>query len=366
MITRAAAKAKRAEMISNPSPESDNVSAEPPPFVPFQMGPSLERIPDDVLLEIVSHLPTLDDHPRHTSFKRPRLQHVIPSTILVRTSTLRALSQTSRLLRSCCLAMAWQNVELCGEKLLKYNMPFYDAFGAAIETAIRVLEACPYLLPFIQTVSVMLTSYRYTEIIPEFAACLATLPNLSAIHVVHTEYKLMTAIRNAFRGIRLPSVRRISLPSLAHEIIRSCPNVEEVVCLADNYEGGGRIVQSLAECKCYHVRMVKGICAPLTRLINIAPNLTHASVSMESDMTPLIDFPHLDTIEILVQYLYSQDRQPISEIAASAIEKAREILKGNKSQAEKTVVLRITNSHSAYRPYEFSIGKYVTREIIKV
>ncbi|KAF8437489.1 hypothetical protein L210DRAFT_3545798 [Boletus edulis BED1] len=348
MITRAAAKAKRAEMISNSSPESDNVSAEPPPFVPFQMGPSLERIPDDVLLEIVSHLPTLDDHPRHTSSKRPMVQHVIPSTILVRTSTLRALSQTSRLLRSRCLAMAWQNVELCGEKLLKYNMPFYDAFGAATETAIRVLEACPYLLPFIQTVSVMLTSYRYTEIIPEFAACLATLPNLSAIHVVHTEYKLMTAIRNAFRGIRLPSVRRISLPSLAHEIIRSCPNVEEVVCLADNYEGGGRIIQSLAECKCYHVRMVKGICAPLTH------------------MTPLIDFPHLDTIEILVQYLICQERQPLSEIAASAIEKAREILKGNKSQAEKTVVLRITNSHSVYGPYEFAIGKYVTREIIKV
>ncbi|KAG6375871.1 hypothetical protein JVT61DRAFT_2735 [Boletus reticuloceps] len=347
-------------MTNSPSPESDNVSAEPPPFVPFQTRPSLERIPDDVLLEIVSHLPTLGDHPRHASFKHPGFPHAIPSAILVRTSTLRALSQTSRLLRSRCLAMAWQNLELCGEKLLKYKVAFYDAFGAATEIAIRVLEACPYLLPFIQTVSVILTRYRYTEIIPEFAACLATLPNLSAIHVVHTEYRLKTTIRNAFRGIRLPSVRRISLPSLAHEIIRGCPNVEEVVCLADEYEGGGRIIQSLAECKCYHVRIVKGISAPLTRLINIAPNLTHAN------MTPLTDFPHLDTIEILVEYLIVQESLPLSEVAASAIEKAREILKGNKSQAEKTVVLRRSNSFRGYGAYEFSFGEYVTREIIKV
>ncbi|KAF8129182.1 hypothetical protein EV363DRAFT_1337965 [Boletus edulis] len=346
MITHAAAKAKRAEMISSPGPESDNVSAEPraPPFIPFQTRPSLQRIPDDVLLEIVSHLPTLDDHPRHTSFKRPRLQHVIPFTILVRTSTLRALSQTSRLLRSRCLAMAWQNVELCGEKLLKYNMALhdYDAFGAATETAIRVLEACPYLLPFIQTVFVMLTSYRYTEIIPEFAACLATLPNLSAIHVTYTEYRLKTTIRNAFRGIRLLSVRRISLSSLAHEIIRSCPNVEEVVCLADDYEGGGRIIQSLAKCKCYHVRMHVTWCrlSLSIGLINIAPNLTHASVSM-------------------------REGQPLSEVAASAIEKAREILKGNKSQAERTVILMKSNSIWGYGAYEFD-GANMTREIIKV
>ncbi|KAF8136974.1 hypothetical protein EV363DRAFT_1293379 [Boletus edulis] len=328
MITRAAAKAKRVEMTNSPSPDSDSVSAEPPPFIPFQTRPSLERIPDDVLLEIMSHLPTLGDHPGHASnFKRLILRHAIPSSILVRTSTLRALSQTSRLLRSRCLARAWQNVELCGEKLLKYNMPFYDAFGAATETAIRVLEVCPYLLPFIQTVFVILTTYRYTEIIPEFAACLATLPNLSAIHVIYTESTVKTTIRDAFRGIRLPSVRRISLSSLAHEIIISCPNVEEVTCLDNEYEGCSCIIQSLAECKCYHVRIMRGVSAPLTRLVNIAPNLTHASVSMRSDMTPLISFPQLDTIEILVRYLTVQEGQPFSEVVASAIEKAREILK---------------------------------------
>ncbi|KAF8437510.1 hypothetical protein L210DRAFT_861205 [Boletus edulis BED1] len=201
---------------------------------------------DDVMLEILSHLPTLGDCPSHISFQE-HLIPVMPSTMLVRTPTLRALSQASRLLRSRCLAMAWRRIELCGADLQKPDV--YDTISRATETAIRVLKACPYLLPLIQTVSFIPTSYQKAEIIPAFAACLATLPNLDTIQVIHvcSEDRIKTVIKNAFRGKRFPSVRRIFLPSSMHAIIKSCRNVEEVACVAGD---GGKIIQSLAEGKC--------------------------------------------------------------------------------------------------------------------
>lgn len=83
-----------------------------PPFIPFQAGPTSERIQDDVLHEILSHLPTLND--RHVLFGGDKPPRVIPSHSLVRMLTLRVLSQTSQLLQSRCLVMAWRRVELCG------------------------------------------------------------------------------------------------------------------------------------------------------------------------------------------------------------------------------------------------------------
>ena len=172
--------------------------AQPQLFIPFQTEHTLERIPDDVLHEILSHLPTLSD--QHVLFGYLMDPPVIPATELVRIPTLRVLSQTSRLLRSRCLAMAWRSLEFCGASLPKHSITFYKAIGEATKTGIRVLKACPHLLPFVQfvhsgyggfltadhyssyrTASVVWTRYQIDEIVPAFAACLATLPNLTTI-----------------------------------------------------------------------------------------------------------------------------------------------------------------------------------------
>ena len=125
-------------------------SAQPQLFIPFQTGPSMEHIPDDVLHEILSYLPALSE--RHVLFGYRGVPPVIPSAALVRTPTLRALSQTSRILRSRCLAMAWRNVELCGASLPKHKTTFYRVIGEATQAGVRVLNACPHLLPLIQFV----------------------------------------------------------------------------------------------------------------------------------------------------------------------------------------------------------------------
>jgi len=364
MMTRAASKRAKMDSTStvskSPSPEDNVVSAQPPSFIPFHTGPSLERIPDDVLLEVVSYLPTFDDSRRAWHPK-----YVISSAMLARTRTLRALSKTSKLLRSRCLAIAWQNVKLCGIDLGKQRLCSDMVIGEVTEAGIRVLNACPYLLPFIQTVSVILGTYRQAKIIPELAGCLATIPNLDTIQVIFVDSgsRMQTVIKDAFRGKQFPSVRRITLPSSACEIIRRCPNVEEVTCVDG---GGGQIVQSLVVGECRQVRILRGIHAPLTRLADLLPNLTHASVTLKSDMTPLTNFPFLDTIEILIN-CYTRVDLPLSEFAALDIKKAREILMGNKSQAEKTVVLMKSNKSWDYRAYQFDVGQtYTTIEVVKV
>ncbi|KAF8120941.1 hypothetical protein EV363DRAFT_1570109 [Boletus edulis] len=350
----------RAKITSNSCPDSGSVSAELPPFIPFQTGPRLERIPDDVLLEIVSHLPTIDNR-RDGMYDTHPVYDLMPA----RTPTLRALSQTSRFSRSRCLALAWQRTEFFGPNIWRRDMSFHEAIGKGTYSSIHVLKACPYLLPLIRsTVSVTLKSHQKAKI-PEFAACLATLPNLDTIEVIFTgwDMEMQAVVNNAFRGERIPSVRRISIPSSMHEIIRGCPNLEEVTCVVGD---GSKIIQSLVAGKCHQVRILKGISAPLTQLVNLVPNLTHASVVLKSDMTPLTSFPFLDTIEILVSYHVRVDL-PLSEFLALDIKKAREILKRNKSQAQKTVVLTKTNNHWDYRTYEFDIGRaYMTRETIKV
>ncbi|KAI9570819.1 hypothetical protein HD554DRAFT_2169953 [Boletus coccyginus] len=340
------------------SVDADGALAPPQLFVPFQPGPSLDRVPDDILHEILSYLPTLDD--RHVLYGCLRNPPVVPDTSLVRTRTLRALSKTSRLLRSRCLAMAWRSVELCTASLPKHNVIFYKVIGEAIQAGIRVMKTCPHLLPLIQTVSVVLTRYHSAEIIPAFAACLATLPNLAVIQVIHAHTQMTTAIKNGFEGKRLPSVRRITLPGSAHEIIKSCPNLEEVVCTDGN---GSTIIGSLVRGNCTQVRVLKGISAPLTRL-KLLPNLTHIGVEEGGNVTPLANFPLLDTIEILVHYSFTKDL-PLSELATSDVKQASEILKKNKSEAEKRVLLTKLNVVWDHTEFDIDNG-YMIREAIRV
>ena len=141
---------KRAKSTTKAQTETDVVNSSAvflslSPLILFQTGPSLERILEDVLHEITSYLPTLTIHQvlRGGSQNPP----VISTDSLVRTPTLPALSQTSR---SRCLAMARQRIEVCSVRLPEHNASLYSVISKATQARIRVLNACPHLLPLIQ------------------------------------------------------------------------------------------------------------------------------------------------------------------------------------------------------------------------
>jgi hypothetical protein len=91
--------------------------------------------------------------------------------------------------------------------------------------------------------------------------------------VIHAHSQMTTAIKNGFEGKRFPSVRRITLPCPAHEIIKRCPNLEEVTCSEGD---GSTIVGSLVKGNCRQVRVIKGIRPPLTaRTLHRYQRMTH-------------------------------------------------------------------------------------------
>ncbi|KAF9239080.1 hypothetical protein BU15DRAFT_74771 [Melanogaster broomeanus] len=311
----------------NPKLSGDSDSSQP--VLVFKAGPSLEQIPDDVLLEILSHLPTVTIE--HVLWAHCRQPPVVPSEMLTRTSTTRALSQTCRLLRSRCLAMAWRRIEICGAGPT-HRVSFYSVVGKALRASTSVLTGCPHLRPLIQTVTVVFTRYRTAELLPAFAECLTSLPNLTLIQVVHAHSQMTTALKNAFEGKRFPSVRKLVLPSCAHEVLRCCPNVEEVTC---NEGDGSTIIGAIIKGNCKKVQVLIGINAPLKRLVKFLPNLRHVSVEDRSHLM-VIDslscFPLLTTIEIIISSGFSKEE---------AITAATKVLKANKSEENKFI--RLTN-----------------------
>ena len=83
-------------------------------------------------------------------------------------------------------------------------------------------------------------------------------------------------------------------------------------------------------------------------------------------MAHLTSFPLLDTIEVVVHYSGSCDLR-LTEHAASSVKEASRILKENKSQAEKTVLVTKWNNIWDYGSSHPDADKaYVTKEVVKL
>ena len=161
--------------------------------------------------------------------------------------------------------------------------------------------------------SFVLTRYKADTIVLALASCFATLPNLTTIQgivvlpsarqpsdeclrVVIRANQAATNIRKAFQSKRFLSVRRVSLPSCAHNILHSCPNIEEVTCT----EGSEMIVRSPVKGNFPRLGILRGVCqelkgmhhrfwcmhmtwsegASMTGLVKLPPNLTHIGFPM--------------------------------------------------------------------------------------
>lgn len=103
-------------------------------------------------------------------------------------------------------------------------------------------------------ISVTVTRYRMDAILPIFANCLQSLPNLHTLEICHVHQEMTTKLRKAFEGMTMPSIRTVVLPTIAHHILRSCPNVEDVTC---NVGDGSQILGTIAS-KCPKVTRISG------------------------------------------------------------------------------------------------------------
>jgi len=63
-----------------------------------------------------------------------------------------------------------------------------------------------------------------------FVRCLAVLPNLHTLEVISMGNHYTEPLRKALHGIKLPQIRTLILPSMAHCLLRHCPNVDDLTC----------------------------------------------------------------------------------------------------------------------------------------
>jgi hypothetical protein len=102
--------------------------------------------------------------------------------------------------------------------------------------------------------SVTITRYRMDMILPAFANCLRSLPNIHTLELCHVNQEMTTRLKEAFDGVTMPSIRTIVMPAIAHHILRSCPNVEDVTCTVGD---GSQILGTIAS-NCPRVERISG------------------------------------------------------------------------------------------------------------
>ncbi|KAJ7210544.1 hypothetical protein GGX14DRAFT_520560 [Mycena pura] len=197
----------------------------------------------------------------------------MPKEYRDRTLSLRALSQTCHHLRLVFLTLLWETWNICVSP--PSGAAFYKVLGDQLQRTSLGLVSEPELLSLVKTVNVVLTRYSAAEVLPPFARCLTQMPNLHTLQITHAHRAMTTHLKDNFAGISLPSIRKIILPSWAHEVLRCCPEVRHVVC-SDGQKDESKLVSAIAKC-CKKVEIIEWFWLQdnsVKRLVKAAPNIT--------------------------------------------------------------------------------------------
>ncbi|KAJ7089019.1 hypothetical protein C8R43DRAFT_1082298 [Mycena crocata] len=199
----------------------------------------LPALPVEILHEITSYL---------TSVPVPCKDfHVLSRIYLERSTTLRALSETSKRLRSVFLAAAWERVEVCATVKVPddYRHPSrvgsnkdiwsHDLTVDFARELVRQMEIVtirnPVLAQEVKVVTVVLSERSADTIFPEFFRFLGQLPRLHTIQILRLgpPWKMLDFFQyNATTDHAFRSVRRLELCNNAMNIVKCCPSVERV------------------------------------------------------------------------------------------------------------------------------------------
>ena len=100
--------------------------------------------------------------------------------------------------------------------------------------------------------TVSLTRYQFIKILPAFVNALEMLPNLHTLRICHVHSQMSTHLKGAFEGHVFPQIKTLALPSAAHNILRSCPNVKDVINVEEN---GSKLASAICK-ECPQVERV--------------------------------------------------------------------------------------------------------------
>ncbi|PPQ99541.1 hypothetical protein CVT24_005331 [Panaeolus cyanescens] len=209
---------------------------------------------------------------------------VLGMQYLERTRVLRSLSQVCRAYRNAFLPLLWETIHICC--CSEQEKSFYKKLGDTMIRYAAGLEASPALKPFIRSANLVFTRYKTAEVLPPFARCLESLPNLRTIHIIHTHTQMTTALKTGFENVTLSNIRTIIGPGNCHEILKRCPNVTTVWCTT----GDGSTLVGVMRKHCPNVEELRVIKAcPKLRILDIQ---YHADLTLITQNLPFFKFFH--------------------------------------------------------------------------
>ncbi|KDR77409.1 hypothetical protein GALMADRAFT_245602 [Galerina marginata CBS 339.88] len=258
-------------------------------------------MPDELLLEIMSHCPKPRDV-ISTEATEDRAEDAM--VYAMRRDMLLALSQTCRNLRRFFRPYVWSRIEVCRGMLDESPA---DGLGGKIHVAevrqmyneelVRQLEIVterdPSLAEHVKLINVEVMNSRIASVLAELARCMALLPNLRVVKLAISPstswsdnfYKYA---KKAFSRYSYPQVEVAILSRAAYPLLLSCPSVRSVDRTGNKYSyQRSHIERDFWDC-------VEGFCPKLESLtvdmaagnseeiVRILPNLRQITLRFTS------------------------------------------------------------------------------------
>jgi len=297
----------------------------------------------------------------------------LPLEYRERADVLRALSQTCKGLRAACLPLAWERMEACTANPAG---AWYQQVSARLENASKFIPVRPYLAEHVRIVTVSITRCSTETVLPPFIRCLESLPNLHTLQLVHVHSEMTTTLKEAFEGHTFPRIRNVILPSCAHNILRCCPEVRQVVC---NEDDGGKLITAIRR-GCKKVEGFHGI-KPIpnffNRLHKAAPKLRELSIDTRFEngrhrgyadeflngIKRVSLFKNLRTIHLTIGENLEYPQNDIEKIFDAQITAAQDVLKGVVVDGEKKLTVT-EQMHSRTPDWYWNWVTVETKELI--
>lgn len=248
--------------------------------------PGFTKLPSELHLAILSYFPSIPDAEILANPKYIQSSKAGPD-YLERFHVLLALSQTCRAVRAFYLPLCWERLQ---SSILSGSNRHWNQYllGRKIERQSEgLMLKSPHLRPLVKwaipfsfvcqiftisqhrIVTVCLAVPEIYKPLLPFAKLLENLPNIHTIQIVNANYGVEAALKVAFHNKVFPSVRSVTLPNCAHDILKCCPGVREVTC---NEHNGEDLARALCEGGCNQVEVLRGI-APTEFFAKCTPSL---------------------------------------------------------------------------------------------
>ncbi|KIJ30057.1 hypothetical protein M422DRAFT_267854 [Sphaerobolus stellatus SS14] len=295
--------------------------------------PILFKLPNEIIHEILSYFPDMDLPKINRGDIYLLYDPSIETSGYIREDALRALSQTCHTLREFFLPLLWEHFDVYARG---GGMIWYKRVSNTLTRGSVFLKdpRNQIIASHVRSCRVVLTRCATNIALPAFAKCLASLPNLHTLDILHAHSQMTTHLKEGFKRGNFPAIKKIILPSCAHNVLRCCPEVTSVTCIEEN---GSKLIGAIAS-SCPKVEVLERFSPDINmakRIVNKVSNLKRITLHMHDRITQIVTalkpLKHLCEIDFLHPTPLGPDLTFLSsaEIASSpAIKAAKEVLKG--------------------------------------